>query len=97
MQNRCGTTAEMIFHNQNKISCLQEKGAYQYNTPSIWRYFRNHNRRVKNVFIHQHCCGSSFRKQNLNSAVKGHNCKHRVITLFQSFSMGEKKWPLQGF
>ena len=28
MQNRSGTTAEMIFHNQNKISCLQEKGAY---------------------------------------------------------------------
>ena len=50
MQNRCGTTAEMLFHNQNKISCLQEKWAYQYNTPSIWRFFRNHKRRVGKCF-----------------------------------------------
>ena len=49
MHNRSVTTAEMIFHNQNKISCLQEKGTYQFNTPSIWHCIRYHKRRVKNV------------------------------------------------
>ena len=49
MHNRSGSTAEMIFHNQNKISCLQEKGTYQFNTPSIWHCTRYHKRRVKNV------------------------------------------------
>ena len=91
MQNRKGTSAEMKFHNKNKIRCLQE---------SIIRHLFGVTTKItkgelKNVFIHQH--GSSFRKQILNGAVKGRNCKHRVITLFQSFSIGEKKWPLQAF
>ena len=45
MHNKSGTTVEMIFHNQNKISCLQEKVTYQFNTPSIGHC----KRRVKNV------------------------------------------------
>ena len=40
--------------------------------------------------------GLSFRKQNLKSAVKGHNCKHRVITLFQSFQLERKSGLSKG-
>ena len=60
MQNRSGTTAEMILHNQNKISCLQEKGAYQYNTPSIGHNIRYHKGELKMCFTHHDCHGSGF-------------------------------------